>query len=112
MISDFHRNLLQGGVYYYPGDMSKPQGKIRLLLEAQALAFIAGRRAAMARTGSATCSTFSRTIYTSACRCSSATAGWSKKPKRTSAITIRRGSRSTARIGIAPLIKRRAARLT
>jgi fructose-1,6-bisphosphatase I len=40
MISDFHRNLLQGGVYYYPGDMRKPQGKIRLLLEAQALAFI------------------------------------------------------------------------
>ncbi len=41
MISDFHRNLLQGGVYYYPGDMNKPNGKIRLLLEAQALAFIA-----------------------------------------------------------------------
>ena len=41
MIADFHRNLLQGGVYYYPGDMSKPYGKIRLLLEAQALAFIA-----------------------------------------------------------------------
>jgi fructose-1,6-bisphosphatase I len=41
MIADFHRNLLQGGVYYYPGDMAKPHGKIRLLLEAQALAFIA-----------------------------------------------------------------------
>ncbi|MEP7293849.1 MAG: class 1 fructose-bisphosphatase [Chloroflexota bacterium] len=41
MISDFHRNLLQGGVYYYPGDMQKPNGKIRLLLEAQAMAFIA-----------------------------------------------------------------------
>ncbi len=41
MISDFHRNLLQGGVYYYPGDLQKPNGKIRLLLEAQAMAFIA-----------------------------------------------------------------------
>ncbi len=41
MISDFHRNLLQGGVYYYPADVHKPNGKIRLLLEAQALAFIA-----------------------------------------------------------------------
>ncbi len=41
LISDFHRNLLQGGVYYYPADMDKPNGKIRLLLEAQALAFIA-----------------------------------------------------------------------
>ena len=41
MISDVHRNLLQGGVYYYPADAHKPNGKIRLLLEAQALAFIA-----------------------------------------------------------------------
>jgi fructose-1,6-bisphosphatase I len=41
MISDFHRNLLQGGVYYYPADLQKPHGKIRLTLEAQALAFIA-----------------------------------------------------------------------
>ncbi len=41
MIADFHRNLLQGGVYYYPHEVGKPQGKIRLLMEAQALAFIA-----------------------------------------------------------------------
>jgi len=40
MISDVHRNLLQGGVYYYPHDAHKPNGKIRLMLEAQALAFI------------------------------------------------------------------------
>ena len=41
MISDFHRNLLQGGIYYYPSDSKRPNGKIRLLLEAQAMAFIA-----------------------------------------------------------------------
>ena len=41
LVADFHRNLLQGGVFYYPGDMQKPHGKIRLLMEAQALAFIA-----------------------------------------------------------------------
>jgi fructose-1,6-bisphosphatase I len=41
MIADFHRNLLQGGVFYYPGDVKRPQGKIRLMFEAQALAFIA-----------------------------------------------------------------------
>lgn len=40
MISDFHRNLLQGGVYYYPSDTERINGKIRLTLEAQALAFI------------------------------------------------------------------------
>lgn len=41
MIADFHRNLLQGGVFYYPHEVGKPNGKIRLLMEAQALAFIA-----------------------------------------------------------------------
>lgn len=51
MISDFHRNLLQGGVYYYPGDMNKPYGKIRLLLEAQAMAFIAQQAGGYASDG-------------------------------------------------------------
>ncbi|NDJ61023.1 MAG: class 1 fructose-bisphosphatase [Chloroflexi bacterium] len=44
MVADFHRNLLQGGVFYYPADMRKPDqpaGKIRLLFEAQAMAFLA-----------------------------------------------------------------------
>lgn len=44
LVSDFHRNLLQGGVYYYPYDQrstSKVSGKIRLLFEAQAMSFIA-----------------------------------------------------------------------
>lgn len=43
MVSDFHRNLLRGGVFYYPGDMQdpeKPYGKMRLLFEAQAPAFL------------------------------------------------------------------------
>lgn len=44
LVSDFHRNLLRGGVFLYPGDIEKaqkPYGKLRLLYEAQALAFIA-----------------------------------------------------------------------
>jgi fructose-1,6-bisphosphatase I len=40
MISDFHRNLLQGGVFVYPADRHKPTGKLRLTYEAQPLAFI------------------------------------------------------------------------
>lgn len=43
MVSDFHRNLLRGGVFLYPGDMFKPKnpyGKLRLMYEAQALAFL------------------------------------------------------------------------
>lgn len=44
LVADFHRNLLKGGIYYYPGtlqDQKKPYGKIRLMYEAQAMAFIA-----------------------------------------------------------------------
>lgn len=44
LVADFHRNLLQGGIFYYPADYRdprKPQGKLRLLYEAIPLAFIA-----------------------------------------------------------------------
>ena len=43
MVADFHRNLIRGGVFVYPGDfqdMRKPYGKLRLMYEAQALAFL------------------------------------------------------------------------
>ncbi|MEL6272398.1 MAG: class 1 fructose-bisphosphatase [Chloroflexota bacterium] len=42
MVSDFHRNLLKGGIFIYPGDTRDDRkfGKIRLLHEAQALAFV------------------------------------------------------------------------
>ncbi len=41
MVADFHRNLIYGGVFGYPAEPSKPDGKIRLLYEAAPLAFIA-----------------------------------------------------------------------
>ncbi|HYO87702.1 MAG TPA: class 1 fructose-bisphosphatase [Candidatus Limnocylindrales bacterium] len=43
MVSDFHRNLLHGGIFYYPADVggAKPYGKLRLMFEAQAFAFLA-----------------------------------------------------------------------
>lgn len=43
MVADFHRNLIRGGVFVYPGDfqdMRKPYGKLRLMYEAQSLAFL------------------------------------------------------------------------
>lgn len=40
MVSDIHRNLLKGGVYLYPHNTTSPRGKIRLMFEAQAMAFI------------------------------------------------------------------------
>lgn len=43
MVADFHRNLLQGGIFYYPADVlgNRPFGKLRLMFEAQAFAFLA-----------------------------------------------------------------------
>lgn len=40
LVADFHRNLLKGGVFLYPADKKNPQGKLRLLYEANPLAFI------------------------------------------------------------------------
>ena len=44
LIADFHRNLLSGGVFYYPADSKDPEitdGKLRLMYEAIPMAFIA-----------------------------------------------------------------------
>jgi fructose-1,6-bisphosphatase I len=40
LVADFHRNLLAGGVFCYPGDRKSPQGKLRLLYECAPLALI------------------------------------------------------------------------
>ncbi len=41
MVSDFHRTLLKGGVFMYPPTKTHPQGKLRLLYEANPIAMIA-----------------------------------------------------------------------
>ncbi|MBC8100607.1 MAG: class 1 fructose-bisphosphatase [Armatimonadetes bacterium] len=54
MVADFHRNLLRGGVFLYPGDFQeprKPYGKLRLMYEAQALAFLAEQAGGYASDG-------------------------------------------------------------
>jgi len=40
LVADFHRNLLGGGVFAYPSNKKAPRGKLRLLYEANPLAFI------------------------------------------------------------------------
>ncbi len=40
LVADFHRNLLGGGVFCYPPNQKYPKGKLRLLYEANPLAFI------------------------------------------------------------------------
>ncbi|MFQ5825265.1 MAG: class 1 fructose-bisphosphatase [bacterium] len=40
LVADFHRNLLYGGIFLYPADKKNPKGKLRLMYEANPLAFI------------------------------------------------------------------------
>lgn len=51
LIADFHRTLLKGGIFMYPGETGKPEGKLRLLYEAKPLAFLAERAGGAAHDG-------------------------------------------------------------
>ena len=54
LVSDFHRNLLAGGVFYYPADRKNPKtphGKLRLLYECAPLSFIAEQAGGYASDG-------------------------------------------------------------
>jgi fructose-1,6-bisphosphatase I len=50
LVADFHRNLLKGGIFIYPRTNQYPNGKLRLLFEANALAFIAEQAGGLATT--------------------------------------------------------------
>lgn len=41
LVSDFHRNLINGGIYLYPPTSKHPKGKLRLLYECNPMAFLA-----------------------------------------------------------------------
>ncbi|MDP0332269.1 class 1 fructose-bisphosphatase [Glaesserella parasuis] len=51
LVSDFHRNLLKGGIYIYPSTKSHPNGKLRLLYEGNPMAFLAEQAGGMATDG-------------------------------------------------------------
>lgn len=51
LVADFHRTLLKGGVFLYPPTKDQPGGKLRLLYEANPLAFIAEQAGGMASNG-------------------------------------------------------------
>lgn len=40
LVADFHRNLLKGGLFMYPGTVKKPEGKLRLLYEGYPMAWL------------------------------------------------------------------------
>jgi len=51
LVSDFHRNMIKGGIYLYPPSTKNPQGKLRLLYECNPMAFIAEQAAGKASDG-------------------------------------------------------------
>ncbi|TKS60186.1 MAG: fructose-1-6-bisphosphatase [Nitrospira sp.] len=51
LVADVHRILLGGGIYLYPGEVDKPDGKLRLLYEANPLALVVERAGGKATTG-------------------------------------------------------------
>ena len=51
MVADFHRTLLKGGIFLYPPTDSNPSGKLRLLYEANPVAFLAEQAGGMALDG-------------------------------------------------------------
>ena len=50
-MADVHRILLGGGIYLYPGEIEKPEGKLRLLYEANPLAMVVEQAGGKASTG-------------------------------------------------------------
>jgi len=51
LVSDFHRNLIKGGIYLYPSSKKSPVGKLRLLYECNPIAFIAEQAGGKASDG-------------------------------------------------------------
>lgn len=53
LVADVHRILLGGGIYLYPGEVEKPEGKLRLLYEANPMAMVVEQAGGRASTGAA-----------------------------------------------------------
>lgn len=51
LVSDFHRNLIKGGIYLYPPTSQHTNGKLRLLYECNPIAFLAEQAGGAASNG-------------------------------------------------------------
>lgn len=51
LVSDFHRNMIKGGIYMYPSYANAPNGKLRLLYECNPMAFLAEQAGGKATNG-------------------------------------------------------------
>jgi fructose-1,6-bisphosphatase I len=51
LVADFHRTLLKGGIFLYPPTRQHPRGKLRLMYEANPIAFLAEQAGGAATDG-------------------------------------------------------------
>jgi fructose-1,6-bisphosphatase I len=51
LVADFHRNLLYGGIFIYPADEKNKNGKLRLMYEANPLAYLVEQAGGLATDG-------------------------------------------------------------
>ena len=51
LVSDFHRNMIKGGIYIYPTSSKAPKGKLRLLYECNPMAYLAEQAGGKASDG-------------------------------------------------------------
>jgi fructose-1,6-bisphosphatase I len=51
LVADFHRNMIKGGIYMYPGTTKNPDGKLRMQYECNPLAFIVEQAGGKASNG-------------------------------------------------------------
>ena len=51
LVSDFHRNLIKGGIFMYPSTSKNPKGKLRLLYECNPISFICEQAGGLAIDG-------------------------------------------------------------
>src|SRR5262245_43886356 len=51
LVADFHRTLLKGGIFLYPPTKQHPGGKLRLMYEANPIAFLAAQAGGLATDG-------------------------------------------------------------
>jgi fructose-1,6-bisphosphatase I len=51
LVADFHRNMIRGGIYMYPGTRKNRDGKLRLLYECIPIAFLAEQAGGKASDG-------------------------------------------------------------
>lgn len=51
LVADFHRTMLRGGIYMYPEEKRRPDGKLRLMCEANPMAYLVEQAGGMATDG-------------------------------------------------------------